>query len=296
MAKKPAKKAAGTKQPKKVDGVAQKPKKAPKAKVLKNHVAIILDRSGSMESIRDSTIKAFNEQVQSIRVASRGQQTDISLFTFSNGPDEPKFFAAPVEGLVELTRETYAPDGGTALYDSILETTRRLGNLKDANEPETSFLIVIISDGDENASRATGEDVQKRLAALDATKRWTFTYVGCSVADMTKMRNIGISTSNSRSFTATAAGVAGSSTLNSTSTACYFTARASGSTQVNNLYDQAEAALGVVTTADGSISVSIPGNVTLTSALPPTSTGLILPPGVTPPVDPNPPTNPPTTT
>lgn len=249
-------------------------------KTLKNHVAFILDRSGSMESIRDVTISAFNEQIQSIKrsSAAEGQQTDVSLFTFSNRPDEPTFFTAPVESLVELNRESYRPDGGTALYDTILEATRRLSNLKDANDSETAFLVVILSDGDENASQATGEDVAKRLEALNETKKWTFTYLGCSAADLIKMRNIGISASNSRSFIATAAGVAGTTALNNTATAHYFASRSAGLTSSDCLYEQAEATLGITD----------PAGATGASVTPTVDNKLILPPGV----DPNAPTPP----
>jgi len=263
-----------------------KPKKAKKPKMLKNHVVFILDRSGSMESIRDVTISAFNEQVQSIKrsSAAEGQQTDVSLFTFSNRPDEPTFFTAPVESLAELTKETYRPDGGTALYDTMLEATRRLGNLKDANDPETAFLVIILSDGEENASHATGDDVAKRLEALNETKRWTFTYLGCSAGDLTKIRSMGISASNSRSFVATAAGVSGTTALNNTATAQYFSMRSAGITSSDCLYDTAEAVL----------NSNNPANATGATGTGTASNKLILPPGVDPTTDAD--TKPPTTT
>lgn len=226
--------------------------------MLKNHVVFILDRSSSMESIRDATIKAFNDQVSAIREHSRGQLTDVSLFTFSSTPDAPTFFTAPVESLVTLNRDTFVPSGMTALYDTVLEATRQLTTLPDANDKDTSYLVVCLSDGDENSSHASGTEVSKRLEALQATGRWTFTYLGCSAGDLTKMRAMGISAGNSRGFSYSAAGVESTSALNCAATSNYFTARSTGSSSVNNLYDQAEAQLGTFP----SVQVNTPITVT----------------------------------
>lgn len=209
------------------------------------HIAFVLDRSSSMESIREATIKAFNEQVATAKKASQGQETLVSLFTFSTRPDRATFLAAPVGALEELTTATYVPNGSTALYDTILEATDALKALPEADNPDTAFLVIILSDGEENSSLADGPAVSRRLEELQSTKRWTFTYLGCSEADLKRMRAIGISAGNSRLFAATNAGVDTTSALNCSATEAFFTARSVGQTAVANLYDQAEATLGV---------------------------------------------------
>lgn len=214
----------------------------PPAVALKNHYAIILDRSGSMGRIRESTIASFNEQVQSVRTASRGQATDVSLFTFSTHPDAPTFFTAPVDSLVELNTNTYRPSGDTALFDTIIAATDRLSALPDANDPSVSFLVCIITDGEENCSRTKPGQVAERIESLQATKRWTFTFVGANI-DVRSMTKLGVAADNTRSFTSTAAGVQKMSQLHSEATKSYFSARSAGATQTLDLYKRAEEAL-----------------------------------------------------
>lgn len=211
-------------------------------KTLRNHVAIVLDKSGSMEIIRDATIRAFNEQCSTIRTASKEQPTTVSLVTFDS-TTRTEFFAVPTDKLTTLTRDSYMPGGGTALFDGIMHTTDALMRLPDANDPDTSFLVVIISDGEENSSRhATASSVKSRIESLQATKRWTFAYVG-AVSDLTAIRNLGISAGNSRQFMATNIGVTRVAALNSTATQGYFASRSTGSTQSMDLYHRAEEAL-----------------------------------------------------
>lgn len=207
---------------------------------LKNHFAIILDRSGSMASIRDATIKAFNEQVQTVRESSRGQQTDVSLFPFSDYADAPPFLAAGVDTLKELTRHDYVPNGNTALNDAIIAATDKLSALADANDPNTSFLVCVITDGEENNSRHSSKEAADRIKALQDTKRWTFTFVGANVDIGRVTRNYSLSAGNSRGFASTNAGVSGMSVLNSAATKSFFSARSAGATQSLDLYKRAE--------------------------------------------------------
>jgi hypothetical protein len=182
-----------------------------------------------MEPLRKETIQSFNAQVQAIRDNTKGQEATVSLITFSTTPDEPTFLAASVDSLRELTWDDYRPNGWTALNDAVMDTINRLSALPNASDPDTAFLVIIISDGDENYStKFTPEAVKAKLEELQATRRWTFTYLGCSEQDLVRMRNLGISPGNSRLYAATAAGVESSTAMNCSAAASYFSARGWG--------------------------------------------------------------------
>lgn len=53
---------------------------------LKNHIAIVLDRSGSMGVIREETVKAFNAVVAEIarQAKTTKQETSVTFITFAN--------------------------------------------------------------------------------------------------------------------------------------------------------------------------------------------------------------------
>lgn len=153
-----------------------------------------------------------------------------------------QLFTAPVDSLIELTYNSYYPSGDTALYDTIMKATDKLLALPDASDPSVSFLVAIVTDGEENNSRATAAQVSERIQSLQATKRWTFIFVGANV-DIHSMTKLGVSADNSRSFMSTNSGVRGMSALNREATASYFSARSAGATQSLDLYKRAEEAL-----------------------------------------------------
>ncbi|MBK8545383.1 MAG: hypothetical protein IPL62_18735 [Caulobacteraceae bacterium] len=75
---------------------------------------ILLDRSGSMENCRDTTIDAFNEYVMGLR---RSDEVDarVTLTIFdSNGIDTLQH-VEPAKSFMELSRDNYVPRASTPL-------------------------------------------------------------------------------------------------------------------------------------------------------------------------------------
>src|ERR1043165_4100560 len=82
------------------------------------HLAVILDRTGSMESIRDDTIGGFNAFLNAQKDAP-GQAT-LTLAQFdSQDPYEIVHHFKPLGEVPELTRETFVPRASTPLLDAI---------------------------------------------------------------------------------------------------------------------------------------------------------------------------------
>lgn len=146
---------------------------------MRNYIAIVLDNSGSMESVRDVTISGFNEQVQTIRKNSKEKETFVSFICFNDRVKEI-YFNQEVSSLKEINKDVYVPDGSTAMYDAVGYTINRLVATTDQRE-EDRYLIIIVSDGEENASKDfSAEALAKKISALQNTKKWTFTYMGAN--------------------------------------------------------------------------------------------------------------------
>lgn len=124
----------------------------------------VQSRSGSMEECRDATISGFNEYVTSLGKARTedGVKVRVTLTTFNDHVDVTHF-RAPLDRLQRLTRESYLPDGSTAMLDAVGLTIDRLERaVKDA--AQKPFVVCIISDGLENASRHfTYPDIAQRI-------------------------------------------------------------------------------------------------------------------------------------
>lgn len=204
---------------------------------LKTRVAIILDRSSSMDSIRGETISAFNEQVDAIRKGSEEMDTRVSLVTFATGVDDPVIWNKPVDSLKKLTKADYQPNGMTSMYDAVGLTIDKLRALPEAEDKNTSFLVVIISDGFENNSKEyNSELISSRVKKLQDSERWTFTYLGANQDLAQVAKDTGIHLDNMMTFEANSAGVLRASAINSDATSTYFSARAIGATATAGFY------------------------------------------------------------
>ena len=144
------------------------------------HNLIILDESGSMESIKNTIIQGFNEIVQTVKgiaLQYPEQEHLISFFTFNGLGNKTLHFCEPVEKLEQIDEKKYQPDASTPLYDAMGYT---LAKLKKELESKTDYnvLVTILTDGEENSSKEfTGSAIKKIVE--DLTQRgWTFTYIG----------------------------------------------------------------------------------------------------------------------
>ncbi|GAC1332411.1 MAG: VWA domain-containing protein [Chloroflexota bacterium] len=171
------------------------------------HVAIVLDRSGSMEECRDATISGFNEYVVSLRQAAAedGARIRVTLTTF-NDQVEATHVRAPLDHLHRLTHATYVPNGCTAMLDAVGLTIDRLERtVKDT--AHKIFTVCIISDGYENASRRyTYPDIAQRIRRLTEAGNWTFTYLGSSQDLSQVSKQLAIAPGNMAVYSATDAG------------------------------------------------------------------------------------------
>lgn len=167
-------------------------------------VHVLLDSSGSMEAVRDSTISGYNEYVNSLK--KDGGKFKFSLTTFDsdyvglrlNKVHENVY----VDDVPELTRKTFVPNGMTPLYDAFCTV------LKDAkSKKDEKHLFVVLTDGDENTSREyTRDDMKKLKAEYEDKGNWTFVYLGANQDAIETAKSFGYSASNASNFNATSVG------------------------------------------------------------------------------------------
>lgn len=213
------------------------------------HVALIVDRSSSMHSIRQEAIDAFNDQLKIIQEAEAlGNENYVTLVTFSTTVDAPHYSDVSAKKVPKLTAENYEPGGSTALLDAMAKTVSTLRELPDADEKKTSFLVVVVTDGEENSSQeySVRNDGPTKIAALikklEETSRWTFVYL-CANVDPTKIQeSLGLSANNVRSFTADSSGTQAASVMTRDSMTSYFKGRSQGMTSTPDFYSAADSA------------------------------------------------------
>lgn len=173
----------------------------------KTYVAFILDKSGSMNSVKSQTIKGFNEHVEQIKEDAKDTEIFTSLVTF-NGSVFESFWNQDANSLTHISNKDYQPNGSTALNDAIGYTLRKLADTTDVNDENNSYLIFILSDGEENAScKISPSEVRELIDSYSKNDSWTFTYLGCDTSYLEQVsKNLNIPISNMACYTANAAG------------------------------------------------------------------------------------------
>ena len=144
------------------------------------HNLIILDESGSMESIKSSIIQGFNEIVQTVKGIEKEfpeQEHFISLVTFNGLGRKVMHFSEPVGRLETINGSSYKPSASTPLFDamgfSFAKLRDHLEKVSDHN-----VLVTILTDGEENASKEYNGKAIKSMIGELKNRKWTFTYIG----------------------------------------------------------------------------------------------------------------------
>lgn len=161
---------------------------------------IILDESGSMQSIKQAAINGMNETVQSIKAAQKkheDQEHIVTLVSFNSSYIKPIYDCVPAAEVKELSDEDYIPDCCTPLYDAMGVS---LGKLRPKVGSEDKVLVTIITDGEENSSTEYNGKAIKALVEELKGKGWVFAYIGAN-QDVEKVA-ASISVTNVLNFTA----------------------------------------------------------------------------------------------
>lgn len=142
---------------------------------------VILDKSGSMESIRKEAVYGYNETLGTIRAAQLKhidtQEHFVSLAAFCGCGVEMIYDKTPIKDADNLTPNRYVPCCMTPLYDAIGITIQKLK--KDiAKIEDAAVSVTIITDGYENASKEWKGDAIKKLVEDCKKDGWMFAFIG----------------------------------------------------------------------------------------------------------------------
>ena len=148
------------------------------------HIAIILDRTGSMESIRDDTIGGFNAFLNAQK-AEPGLAS-LTLVQFdTQDPYEVVYHFKPLAEIPRLTRETFVPRASTPLLDAIgrgiNDLEKSIADLAEVDKP-ARVVMVIITDGQENSSREFRKDqIEKMIKDKQEKSDWQFVFLSADL-------------------------------------------------------------------------------------------------------------------
>lgn len=144
------------------------------------HVSVLIDESGSMGGREEAVAAGFNGFLAELRDGEADAQARVSLAMFDLSGNEPvtrvKVDNVPLPEVTDITAMDYRPRGATPLNDAVLTTIRRLE--KRLGEGDRAIMVVL-TDGLENASETTSRDLRKLVVEKERAG-WEFIYLGAN--------------------------------------------------------------------------------------------------------------------
>lgn len=165
------------------------------------HVSFLLDRSGSMDTIKNDTIGGFNSFIED-------QKKDDSECTFTlaqfDNLYEVLYDFEDIKKINPLNGTSFSPRGSTALLDAlgklISDTGKKLSEMDEKDRPE-KVLFIILTDGEENDSKEYNFDqISEKINHQEEKYNWKFVYLGANQDAIKEAMKFGVKSFNTMTY------------------------------------------------------------------------------------------------
>ena len=165
-------------------------------KKVKNNITelvFILDRSGSMSGLESDTIGGFNSLIEKQKKVDG--ECFVTTILFDN-LIETLHDRVRLQDIQKLTEDDYTVRGCTALIDAIGTTVKHIGKIHKyarAEDIPEHTMVVIITDGMENAShKFSSDEVKKMIERRKEGDGWEFLFIGANIDAVETAKHFGI--------------------------------------------------------------------------------------------------------
>ena len=172
-------------------------------------MVFILDRSGSMSGLEGDTIGGYNAML-----AKQQKEPGEAVITTVLFDDQYELLHDRINlrGVAPITDKEYFVRGNTALLDAVGKTINKIGNAQKRtaeDERAEHVVVVIATDGMENASREFNEEKVRRMIEHQKSKYgWEFIFLGANIDAIATAERYGIGKDRAANYHADAEGTA----------------------------------------------------------------------------------------
>lgn len=158
---------------------------------MNTEILCILDRSGSMTTIKNDTIGGFNSFIKDQKEVEGAARLTLAQF---DGQYEIVYQGLDIQEVPNLDSTVFVPRGSTALLDAIGKTLTEQKARIQKDAWADKVIVVILTDGEENSSREYNFDTIKTLTQSAQNEQWSFIYLGANQDAFSVAANFGIDT------------------------------------------------------------------------------------------------------
>lgn len=138
-------------------------------------VVVLLDRSGSMASMKKSALESLNGLIHNQKMKPDGLR--FSLMFFDEMSIDFIHKAKDMAWVPSLKEHEFIPRAGTPLLDA---TAQAISHADSVKFPHEQVMIVIITDGLENASKEWNRETLFGWIQNKEAEGWQFIYMGAN--------------------------------------------------------------------------------------------------------------------
>lgn len=154
---------------------------------MKTEIMFLLDNTGSMFPVREQVVEGFNGYIDGLK----DTKIKFTMQTFNSIETKTLYNREDVDAIKKMKLEDYKPNGATPLYDALFRIVK-VGEKSKLKKK----LVVILTDGYENASRMHSYDDVVNLIKERTDEGWTFIYLGADQDAWAVARDLGLSQGN----------------------------------------------------------------------------------------------------
>lgn len=163
-------------------------------------ITVVLDRSGSMESMRQGAIDGYNSFIAEQKKLPYGAVLTLVQFDHEY---EVVFSARDIREVPPLTVDTYAPRGGTALRDAMVravaEAEKRLNGYQvpvigenRTEREERQMIFVVITDGEDTSSKEVSPTAVADAMKGAKSRGWEVVLIGANMDAIAAGKDFGV--------------------------------------------------------------------------------------------------------
>jgi hypothetical protein len=188
---------------------------------------IIIDETGSMQTVKAATIAAFNTFIKDQK--EDPAQCQVTMTKFHSSRTITPYEMIDLDMVPKLTANTFNPGDMTNLYDTIMT---RIAVLDDRiQDMKCNVLFLVLTDGADNHSKMTALSVKSALKDKMA-KGWTFVYLGAYQQALESAIAMGFPPNNIKAFERNDIEMEAAFAATSSATKAYRSERSKGAVEV----------------------------------------------------------------
>ena len=201
-----------------------------------HHIAVALDRSGSMSGLENTVVKVIDALVADLAEQSKrlNQETRITIYAFDTTVEcliwDMDVLRAP--SIAQLYKVNL--NGMTSLIDATIKAIDELRLVTEIHG-DHGFLTYVVTDGGENSSRHTAMTLTQKIQGL--ADNWTLGFLVPNFQGVDNAKRFGVPAGNVITWDATSTrGVEEFGEKIATANSNYMTMRATGVRSTTNLF------------------------------------------------------------